>query len=34
MTPTERAVARGHFSDPAQTTWRDWTDDRPLIAEQ
>jgi hypothetical protein len=32
MTPTERAVAPGHFFDPAQTQLREFTYDRPLVA--
>jgi len=34
MAPTERAVAPGHFFNPAQTQLREFAKDRPLVAER
>lgn len=31
MTPTQRAVSRGHFFDPAQTQLLEFSKNRPLV---
>jgi hypothetical protein len=32
--PTRRALSEGHFFDPAQTQLREFSKDRPLVAEK